>query len=143
MKTHLTAGGVLFNPANQKVYLIHKVERDEWLLPKGHVEEGETITAAAQREIMEETGYADLSLPTEADFLDKVEFTFVGKTGAEEFKEIYNYLVKLNTDNFVDTKERAAEGLKGDWFEIDEAIEKTSKENIKLTLKMVKDKISQ
>jgi ADP-ribose pyrophosphatase YjhB (NUDIX family) len=43
MKTHVTAGGVLYDPRQKKVYMIYKKERDEWLLPKGHVEEGESV----------------------------------------------------------------------------------------------------
>ena len=38
MKQHFSAGGVLINNQNQ-IYLIHKKSRDEWVLPKGGIEE--------------------------------------------------------------------------------------------------------
>ena len=58
MKKQVSAGGVLINSEN-KVYLINKVERNEWSLPKGKVEDGETYLQAALREVKEETGYTN------------------------------------------------------------------------------------
>jgi 8-oxo-dGTP pyrophosphatase MutT (NUDIX family) len=52
-----SAGGVLVNEDKRLVLLVYKETNGEWLLPKGHMEEGETIEETAQREIFEETGY--------------------------------------------------------------------------------------
>ena len=52
-----SSGAVLLNRDDQKVYLVFKNSTGEWLLPKGHMEKGETIEESAKREIFEETGY--------------------------------------------------------------------------------------
>jgi len=41
----------------REIYLIHRLRYDDWSLPKGHVEEGESLEAAAIRETQEETGF--------------------------------------------------------------------------------------
>ena len=43
-----SSGGVLFNPKNRQVLLIFKEKSGEWLLPKGHIETGETIEKAVR-----------------------------------------------------------------------------------------------
>src|SRR5690554_763046 len=53
------AGGLVLN-SNQEVLLIYR--RGVWDLPKGHVEEGETIETAAIREVQEETGLMELNI---------------------------------------------------------------------------------
>ncbi len=53
------AGGVVFNP-RREVLLIYR--RGYWDLPKGKLDPGETIEAAALREVQEETGLRELSL---------------------------------------------------------------------------------
>ena len=52
------AGGIVVR--NGQVLLLHKKTKGETMLPKGHVENGETLEAAALRETREETGYLDL-----------------------------------------------------------------------------------
>jgi 8-oxo-dGTP pyrophosphatase MutT (NUDIX family) len=58
----LAAGGVLWRCAAEsgalEVALIHRDRYDDWSLPKGKIEPGETAPVAAVREIEEETGYA-------------------------------------------------------------------------------------
>ena len=52
----LAAGGILRRARDGRILLLHQADEDRWCLPKGHVEPGETIRAAALREIREETG---------------------------------------------------------------------------------------
>lgn len=57
----ISAGCVLFrnNPASHalEICLLYHTKRDEWLLPKGRKDRGETIEQAALRETFEETGF--------------------------------------------------------------------------------------
>jgi 8-oxo-dGTP pyrophosphatase MutT (NUDIX family) len=58
------AGGVVVRRSGSDLLVALSMERDrsDPVLPKGHVERGETVEAAARREIWEETGVADLVL---------------------------------------------------------------------------------
>ncbi|HJZ20436.1 MAG TPA: NUDIX hydrolase, partial [Bradyrhizobium sp.] len=54
----LAAGGiVLRQQATPLVALVRLRKRDEWVLPKGKLDDGETPRDAAVREVMEETGH--------------------------------------------------------------------------------------
>ena len=66
------AGGVVWRrvggegpgPAGVEVVVVHRPHRQDWSLPKGKLDQGESIEAAALREIWEETGYrCALGLP--------------------------------------------------------------------------------
>jgi 8-oxo-dGTP diphosphatase len=52
-----SAGAVVFRPGKQ-VLLVHRPKYDDWSFPKGKLERGEHVTAAAVREVAEETGLA-------------------------------------------------------------------------------------
>lgn len=52
------AGGVVTDGA--RVLVLRRPSRNEMRLPKGHVDAGEKDEAAARREVVEETGYAEL-----------------------------------------------------------------------------------
>jgi 8-oxo-dGTP diphosphatase len=53
------AGGLLVRrEAGQlQIALVHRPIHQDWSYPKGKLEEGETFEAAAQREVLEETGF--------------------------------------------------------------------------------------
>lgn len=53
------AGGIVFRQKEGKIYYLivrAKPNPSHWVIPKGHIEPGETPEAAAVREILEETG---------------------------------------------------------------------------------------
>lgn len=54
------AGAVLWRDADGdvEVAIVHRKRYDDWSLPKGKLDHGETLPACAVREIAEETGYA-------------------------------------------------------------------------------------
>ncbi len=54
------AGGIVFD--RDQVLLLRKPALGEMVLPKGHVEPGETAEATALRETREETGYTNLEV---------------------------------------------------------------------------------
>lgn len=55
------AGGVVWrrdpDTNDIEVCLVHRPRYDDWTLPKGKLDAGESHEAAAEREVMEETGY--------------------------------------------------------------------------------------
>ncbi|HXV93035.1 MAG TPA: NUDIX hydrolase [Pseudonocardia sp.] len=55
----LAAGAVLWRnrPGGVEVALIHRPRYDDWSLPKGKLDHGESMPAAAVREVAEETGW--------------------------------------------------------------------------------------
>jgi 8-oxo-dGTP pyrophosphatase MutT (NUDIX family) len=61
-KAVLAAGAVLWrsngDSATPEVAIIHRPRYDDWSLPKGKVEPGETEPVTAVREVREETGYS-------------------------------------------------------------------------------------
>jgi 8-oxo-dGTP pyrophosphatase MutT (NUDIX family)/phosphohistidine phosphatase SixA len=60
-KTVLAAGGVLWRPGHREsaseIAVIHRPRYDDWSLPKGKVDPGETEPVTAVREVFEETGH--------------------------------------------------------------------------------------
>jgi 8-oxo-dGTP pyrophosphatase MutT (NUDIX family) len=63
-KAVLAAGAVLWrsngDSSSPEIALIHRPRYDDWSLPKGKVDPGETEPVTAVREIREETGYASV-----------------------------------------------------------------------------------
>lgn len=72
-KTATSAGAIILRAIDGelKIALAHRRrETKSWVLPKGHVEPGETLQQAALREIYEETGLTRVQLLT---YLGKIE----------------------------------------------------------------------
>ncbi len=82
----LSAGGVLIS--NNDVFVMRKLN-GEWVMPKGHVESGETPEQAAVREVREETGL-------EARILARVgqtKYRFRLASGEPRSKTVHWYLM--------------------------------------------------
>ena len=62
---HMTASGIVLSAHARRVLLIYHRRLERWLQPGGHVEpEDADLAAAAEREVLEETGIAlDATLP--------------------------------------------------------------------------------
>jgi 8-oxo-dGTP pyrophosphatase MutT (NUDIX family) len=68
------AGGVVWRRTSRgtiKVLLVHRPRYDDWSLPKGKLEDGESAVDAALREVEEETGLRCKL----GDALDEVRYT--------------------------------------------------------------------
>ena len=54
----LAAGGIVLRPGETPLVAVVRLrKRNEWVLPKGKLDDGETPRAAAEREVLEETGH--------------------------------------------------------------------------------------
>lgn len=71
MQVVKSAGGVVVRDVGGVPHaLLIRDPYEKWGLPKGHVEEGETLSQAALREVSEETGLTDLELGPELVTID-------------------------------------------------------------------------
>jgi len=141
IKNHVSCGGVVFNEDMSKIYLINKIEREDWVLPKGHVEEGEDSIQTATREVFEETGYKDIKVldtnPSgiiEYDFEDKNDLKFTNH------KIVRFYPMQVSGEQ-VKTKEMEEEGLGGKWVPVEEVLTTITYEQERQVIKNTIDKI--
>jgi 8-oxo-dGTP pyrophosphatase MutT (NUDIX family) len=71
VRIETSAGGVVFRRDGEVTYfLLIRDPYENWGLPKGHVERGETAEQTAVREVREETGITELSLREPLDTID-------------------------------------------------------------------------
>ncbi len=84
-KTH-SAGGVVLN-AQRNILVVNQKGRS-WSLPKGHVEQGETLERTARREIYEESGITKLVLIKKLGTYKRPKLDSENKDSKEEMKVI-------------------------------------------------------
>jgi len=78
MPRYTHAGGLVFRPIGGEIYYLivqSKPHPHHWVLPKGHLEPGESPEAAARREIREETGVIARIIDT----LGTLQFNYHGE----------------------------------------------------------------
>ncbi|KAJ6544770.1 NUDIX hydrolase domain-like protein [Mycena vulgaris] len=118
----ISAGCVLFRKAPKsesgegadadalEICILHDRNKDEWLLPKGRKDCGESIAAAAVRETFEETGYAcallSCRMPTRAP-----------RPGVNAVDAVA-VVEDITEPIAVSVRERGAQGLKLVWWYI-------------------------
>jgi 8-oxo-dGTP pyrophosphatase MutT (NUDIX family) len=85
---HVSAGGVVARVENAGVYiaLVREKGLSHYVLPKGHVEAGESVEAAAKREIEEEAGFTELTLLAPLGIKERLDF------GKRAWKQTHYYL---------------------------------------------------
>ena len=97
-RTTLAAGAILWrgDPENPEVALIHRPHYDDWSLPKGKVDPGESLPATVARELEEETGY----LVKLGKLVGKVTYPVQGRT-----KVVYYWLAQVLSGDFTQNDE--------------------------------------
>ena len=98
-KHYICGGGVVLNVQDKVLLLERTVERDgkarhEVRLPKGHVDEGETVEQTALREVQEESGYGDLEIIAP---LGDALVTYTHK-GDNVVRQEFYFLMRLTSD---------------------------------------------
>ena len=138
MDIFTSAGGVLIN-GDGKIFLTRKIERNEWGLPKGGQEDGESLIDTAKREIEEETGFRNIELVRDEQ-IGHNYFEFVNPhTGKQSGKNVYFFLFRIINDERVDTPEMVKEGFEGRWVNFDEAMDLIAFEDVKVVVKNAKE----
>jgi 8-oxo-dGTP pyrophosphatase MutT (NUDIX family) len=89
------AGGVVIRENGRMLLLLEVAGRKELRLPKGHIEDGETVEQAAVREVQEETGYADVEI---IDDLGSVTHTFTTSAKTPTSRAPSRTLMRLNSE---------------------------------------------
>jgi 8-oxo-dGTP diphosphatase len=112
----LAAGGiVLRREKNPRIAVVRLRKRNEWVLPKGKLDDGETPRAAAEREVLEETGH-DVSVH---EFLG----TLVYESGGG-FKVVHYWRMQADGERVYELMNDIKEV---DWLPLDAALERLSR----------------
>src|ERR1700742_1343991 len=109
----LAAGGIVLrrdDPARVAVVRLRK--RNEWVLPKGKLDDGETPRAAAEREGLEETGH-DVSVH---EFLGTLVYESGGRS-----KVVHYWRMEAAGDQ---VHELMDDVKAVDWLPLDDAVER-------------------
>jgi ADP-ribose pyrophosphatase YjhB (NUDIX family) len=125
------AGGIVYRTSDDAVKFLlvgpKKKRPNEWVLPKGHIENGERPEQTALREVREETGVtARIICP-----LETLEFKASGNTVRVAF-----YLMELISEA------KPAEKRRRSWFAFDAAVSQATHPDTKALLKEAAARVS-
>ena len=119
LKHSVSAGGVVVGKIDGviKILLIKDGKVPDWVLPKGHVQVGETFEQAALREVAEETGLKNIDLVKKLGTKEREPFA-----RPDEWKIIHYFLFTTTNDD----KPKSQEAKHYDWMWVEprEAIPK-------------------
>ncbi len=116
-RAEYSSGGVVYRKVGDNDYevaLVYRKRHDDWSLPKGHIEEGETREETALREVKEETGLdARIVEP-----LGEVVYFYRRRNGDLVRKTVYHFLMEALSDKFAEPTWEVTESR---WMPITEA----------------------
>jgi 8-oxo-dGTP pyrophosphatase MutT (NUDIX family) len=112
---YTAAGGVVVGI--DRVLILRRPDRDEVRLPKGHVEKGESARETSLREVMEESGYADLGIIADLGH-QTVEFDYKGK---HVIRDERYFLMRLRSSRRIEREPQEHQFLP-DWLTWDKAL---------------------
>lgn len=121
-----TAGGIVFrrNKQDEIEILLIQDAKDRWTIPKGHIEEGETASQTARREINEEAGLSEVDM---LGWLGKIHFRY-RRIDKLVLMTTQIYLVRAKGDTNAIQKEEWMNGIK--WLPFSEALDLIEYEDI-------------
>ena len=112
----LAAGGIVLRQGDTPLFAVVRLrKRNEWVLPKGKLDDGETPRAAAAREVLEETGH-DVSVH---EFLGTL--VYESNRGS---KVVHYWRMEANGGQ-VHALMRDVKAV--DWLPLDQAVERLSR----------------
>lgn len=136
-----SAGAVVFRLSDEgiKYLLLHYIS-GHWDFPKGHIESGESETAALEREVSEETGIKQLDILP--NFRSSIRYFYRAKDKEKErrrkeghslnvFKKVVYYLAETNES----AVRISAEHIGCEWLVYGDAMERITFQNGKRILK--------
>ena len=100
---------------NPRIAVVRLRKRNEWVLPKGKLDDGETPRAAAEREVLEETGH-DVSVH---EFLGTLVYESGGRS-----KVVHYWRMEAGGER---THELMHDVRAVDWLPLDAAVERLSR----------------
>lgn len=116
----VAAGGIVINETGQ-VLLVHRPRYDDWSFPKGKLDAGESIEAAAIREVKEETGIeAEI-----VQHLSSIHYAYKTRKGDSKPKVVHYFLMRANGGKLLTDGEETDEAL---WMTFEEAESRLSYE---------------
>jgi 8-oxo-dGTP diphosphatase len=120
------AGGiVLRRDQPPRVAVVRLSKRDEWVLPKGKLDKGETPRAAARREVLEETGHN----VTVREFLGTLVYNSNGRS-----KIVHYWSMEAGGEQ---TRALTSDIRAVDWLPLNAAIERLSRDSERVFLETV------
>ena len=112
----LAAGGIVLRQEETPLIAVVRLrKRNEWVLPKGKLDDGETPRDAAEREVLEETGH-EVSVH---EFLGTLVYEFGGR-----FKVVHYWRMEAGGEP---SHELMDDVRAVDWLPLDDAVERLSR----------------
>src|SRR5258708_10128946 len=112
----LAAGGIVLRQEETPLIAVVRLrKRNEWVLPKGKLDDGETPRAAAEREVLEETGH-DVSVQ---EFLGTLVYESGGRS-----KVVHYWRMEANGEQAHDLMDDVKAV---DWLPLDAAVQRLSR----------------